>query len=281
MHGVGRNPARRFRLPVSGLYVMLSPLTGAEEILLAEGSVADPMLTLDLIGRIALAEPSPDDGDADWGGTDWAALTVTDIDTILMRLRQFMLGGTVSASLHCHAEGCGERVEFSFQIDAYLAHHAPKSPGGRGWRAGPDELPGWFRLETAGQQIRFRLPTLADQIAVDAAPDGEAWLAQACIVPLGLAARMQARVQEAMEKLAPPLAGPLDGVCPECGTRLQAHFDARRFCLHELRDRAHFVYDDVDVLAERYHWSEQAILSLPRLRRAHYAERARQSARAT
>lgn len=276
MQGVGRNPARRFRLPVSSLSVALSPLTGAEEILLAEGSVSDPMLTLDLIGRIAQAEPTSDEQE-----TDWAALTVADIDAILMRLRQFMLGGTISASLQCHGEDCGERVEFSFPIDAYLAHHAPKPPSGRGWRAEPDEQPGWYRLESAGQQVRFRLPTLADQIAADAAPDGEAWLAQACIAPPGLAARMQARVQEAMEKLAPPLAGPLDGVCPECGARLQAQFEARRFCLQELRDRARFVYDDVDLLAERYHWSEQNILALPRLRRAHYAERARQAAGAS
>ena len=130
MHGVGRNPARRFRLPVSGLYVMLSPLTGAEEILLAEGSVADPMLTLDLIGRIALAEPSPDDGDADWGGTDWAALTVTDIDTILMRLRQFMLGGTVSArtprapveNASAHDGSAMDRLAGRHQVAVLAAH---------------------------------------------------------------------------------------------------------------------------------------------------------------
>jgi hypothetical protein len=276
MHGVGRTPARRFRLPVSGLSVTLSPLTGEEEVLLAEGSVSDPMLALDLVRRIAFVEPSPDAGEV-----DWAALTVADIDAILMRLRQLMLGGTVSANLHCHAEGCGERVEFSFPVDAYLAHHAPGPARGRGWRAEADDEPGWFRLDAVGQQARFRLPTLADQIAADAAPDGEAWLAQACIAPAGLTARAQARVQEAMEMLAPPLAGPLDGACPECGARLQAQFEARRFCLQELRDRAHFVYDDIDVLAERYHWSEQSILALPRLRRAQYAERARQAARAT
>jgi hypothetical protein len=55
------------------------------------------------------------------------------------------------------------------------------------------------------------------------------------------------------------------------------HFDPRRFCLRELRDRARFVYDDVDVLARRYHWSERAILTLPAARRASYAELARQA----
>ena len=37
------------------------------------------------------------------------------------------------------------------------------------------------------------------------------------------------------------------------------------------------VFDDIDVLAERYHWSERAILSLPLTRRTQYVERARQA----
>ncbi len=52
-------------------------------------------------------------------------------------------------------------------------------------------------------------------------------------------------------------------------------FAARWFCLTELRKRAAFVYQDVDVLARRYHWSERAILALPSARRAAYAELAR------
>jgi hypothetical protein len=78
-----------------------------------------------------------------------------------------------------------------------------------------------------------------------------------------------------MEALSPNLADELAGVCPECRAPVTAYFDPRRFCLRELRDRARFIYDDVDVLAHRYHWSEQAILSMPAARRASYAELAR------
>jgi len=80
-----------------------------------------------------------------------------------------------------------------------------------------------------------------------------------------------------MALLAPPLAGPIEGRCPDCGAAIAARFEARGYCLRELRDRARFVYDDIDTLAERYHWSEEAILMLPYARRVLYAERARQA----
>ena len=54
-------------------------------------------------------------------------------------------------------------------------------------------------------------------------------------------------------------------------------FDARWFCLRDLRQKAAFIYQDVDLLARRYHWSEAEILALPRARRAAYVDLARQS----
>ncbi len=78
-----------------------------------------------------------------------------------------------------------------------------------------------------------------------------------------------------MEAMAPSLSGDLQGVCPECGASVTVHFEARWFCLRELRDRAAFLYQDVDLLARRYHWSEAEILSMPQGRRAAYAELAR------
>lgn len=80
-----------------------------------------------------------------------------------------------------------------------------------------------------------------------------------------------------MAALAPPLAGPLQGPCPHCASPIAARFEARLYCLQELRDRARFIFDDIDALAERYHWSERAILTLPHLRRTSYVERARRA----
>jgi hypothetical protein len=56
-------------------------------------------------------------------------------------------------------------------------------------------------------------------------------------------------------------------------------FDVQAFCLTELRNQAAFLYEDVHLLAQCYHWTEADILALPRHRRAHYAEFARSTGR--
>ena len=75
-----------------------------------------------------------------------------------------------------------------------------------------------------------------------------------------------------MALLALVLGGALAGDCAYCATPIAAHFEARNYCMQELCDRARFVFEDVDVIAARYHWSEAAILRLPAERRTHYAE---------
>ena len=128
---------------------------------------------------------------------------------------------------------------------------------------------GWGRLtaDAQGAQPRFRLPTLNDQIAVAGAADAPRALARRCIEPYPLSAKLAAHVETALAAYAPPLAGPLHGRCPDCDATIEARFEARRYCLQELGYRAQFVYDDVDILAGRYHWSERAILAMPYARR--------------
>jgi hypothetical protein len=263
--------AGRFVLPVSGLAVSLRQPTGAEDVLLADHAHAGPALVLALIELLAAPEPQ----------TGWGGLSVTDIDTLVMRLRQMVVGGKISASLTCGVESCGAKVEISFGIEAYLTHHRPRAGTIKrhGWSAAPcADAPGWFALsESGGEAVKFRLPTLADQIAVAGLPDAPASIAERCLGAARPSSRVLSRVETAMTAFAPPLSGPLHGACPDCGAPITAQFEARSYCLQELRDRARFVYDDIDTLAERYHWSERAILKLPFMRRVMYAERARQA----
>jgi hypothetical protein len=263
-------PVAQFVLPVSGAAVALRQPTGAQDVLLAEHRLDDPALVLALARQLGQADPSP----------DWAALPVTDIDTLILRLRQAVTGNRVLAEVTCTTASCGQRVDLSFGIDAWLAHHRPRRARGRDWRAEPAaDAPGWYGLRSGAHddEARFRLPTLADQIAVHGQPDAVATLAARCIRPAGLPGRARARVETAMAMLAPSLAGPLRGRCPHCAAPIAARFEARAYCLQELRDRARFVYDDIDALAERYHWSERAILTLPHARRTAYVERAMQA----
>ena len=261
--------AIRLTAPLSRIAVTLREPTGAEDLLLAEGRSDDPGMALRLIER--LAKPETD--------IDWGAQAVFDIDTIILRLRQAALGDRISSHIAC--SGCGGRVTLSFGIAAYLAHHRPHEGPltKRGWAASAPDDTGWGRLTPgapgASAQLRFRLPTLNDQIAAAGAADAPRALARRCIEPYPLPAKLAARVETALAAYAPPLAGPLHGECPDCEAAIEARFEARRYCLQELSHRAQFVYEDVDTLAKHYHWSERANLAMPYARRTEYAERAR------
>ena len=262
-------PAARFALPVSGHRVCVRQPTGVEDLLLADSPIEDPQLTLALVRRLAWSD----------GDLDWAALPVVDIDALILRLRQCVIGDHISTSVLCGVTSCESRVEFSFRIDGYLEHHRPRSLTSplRSAVAAADKA-GWYRLHGGGSEdADFRLPVLADQIAVAGVENPEQALVARCIRAQRMSARLLERIERAMERLAPALAGPVQGNCPDCGAQIVASFDARRFCLQEMRNRALFVYDDINVLAERYHWSERSILRLPQMRRASYVERARKS----
>jgi hypothetical protein len=256
----------RLVLPVSGVRATVQAPTGAEELLLAEGRPSDPALALALVRRIARADDP----------MDWGMLPVHDIDTLIVRLRQAQIGDHVMTDIACTRPGCGQRVDMSFGLGDYLMHNRPRQPRGRSWRAEPcADAAGWFQLAGDAGAVPFRLPTIGDQIEVAGAADASTALAARCIRTDALPVRLSRRIEAAMEALAPPLAGPLQGRCPECSATIEAWFDARTYCLTELCARTRFVFDDIHLLAERYHWSERAILRLPRTRRERYAERAR------
>jgi hypothetical protein len=191
------------------------------------------------------------------------------------------LGDRLLAETTCPAPGCGARVDIAFGIAAFLAHHRPLPPRLRAWQVAPcAEQAGWFVLRALGAAAtaRFRLPTAGDERDVAGHADAAAALARRCIAPLPLQAGARRAAEAAMTALAPPLAGPLAGTCPECGADVPIDFDPRRYVLAELRARAGFIAEEVDALAGRYHWTERAILDLPGPRRTAYAEMARRAA---
>jgi hypothetical protein len=265
----------RCRLPVSRRVLALRQPSGADDLLLVEAARSprgDAVLACALATRLARAV----EGDT----PDWGNLSVTDLDAFVLRLRQALIGDRIRADLACPAAGCHRRIDIDFSVEAFLAHHAPQEPAALEAAAEP----GWFNLageRSAGdpdsRPICFRLPTVRDQLAVMDRPDATEELARRCIRPADLPAQSRAHVEAVMEELAPSLSGELQGVCPECSTTVAVQFDARWFCLRELRERAAFLYQDVDILARRYHWSEGEILALPNVRRAAYVELARQA----
>lgn len=250
-----------FPLPVSGFTVFVRPPTGAEDLLLAESPAGDMTTALALARRLT----SPAEG-ASWSFED---LCVTDMDALVLHVRQVVFGDRILADLKCPARHCGQRFDLSFDLRAYLDHEPSRADS----EVVAADEPGWFRLRDGAAS--FRLPSAADVVAVTRSADPYDELCRRCILPVDVPAPVRERVEVAMDAIAPSLARELEGECPECGASVSVFFEPLVYCLRELRDRATFIYEDVDLLARRYHWSEPHILAMPQSRRIRYVELAR------
>jgi hypothetical protein len=247
-----------YRLPISGLQVLVREPTGAEDLLLQEARDLDVNLALQLFSRLVR---SPDVSE-----TDWRSLSVTDHESLLLMLRRATLGDLVRAETKCGAPNCGARADVSFRIGAYLASLKSHLPRGV-VKSGEN---GWYQF--VGDNVKFRLPTGEDLVALSSGSNREQELVRRCVKPAKISARVRRRVERAMETLAPALSKTLQGTCPECKAEMNSYFEVRPFVLRELRDHASLVFEDVHLLAFYYKWPEADILGLPSNRRSLYAE---------
>jgi hypothetical protein len=253
------------RLPVSGLELSLRQPAGAEDIVLLEAPANDAIVALTLISRLAHSvEGTP---------IDWGDLSVSDLEFLLLMLRQIVFGDWIRTDTICPAPGCNKRVDVSFRITDYLSHHVPRKPP----NIVASKTLGWFQLSNT--EVTFRLPTVADQIAIAYHPQPEQELRQRCMQPAQISSKLRRRVETALAALAPNLSDDLQGQCVECGATVTLFFDVQQFTLQELRHQAASIYEEVDLLASSYQWSEDAILALPHHRRQRYADRVRQARR--
>jgi len=244
-------------LPVSGANIALRTPDGTDDMLLQE-TVGNPVeIGLTLLQRLA-----------DTDERDWAALTVTDFEVLLLAIRAARFGQNLALGFACPA--CGGRVEVNIRIDDYLAGVEPRTfPG-----VAPDPTrPGWFRLDGAG----FRLPTAGDQAAVALLANPARHLAERCLDDTARHSRQRSRVERAMAAMAPEVSRPIAGDCPACGAAVRAPLHVARVVLGELGRAAAAVHDEVDLIARAYHWAEATILALPQERRRAYAERIRRA----
>lgn len=250
-----------FVLPVSGWMVELAQLTGAEDLLLQEIPATDLRIAVSLIGKLARRCQS------DTGATDWSALTVTDLGAAMLLVRRSAIGDRLCAEAACTNSMCSAAVDVSFKIGEYLASKQPRKVRG----VEPTQREGWYTLK--GETTRFRLPTCADLLEIEAAAPVSTLdqLKERCFDPAVPAASLRRRMEGAMSAMAPPLSGELCGRCPECGLSFTTYFDTVPYVIEELRAAATGVYGEIHLLALNYKWPEQTILALPRRRRMQYA----------
>lgn len=227
-------------------------------MLLQERQSGSVELALDVVSRLAQA--------ADGVPVNWRGLSLSDLEALLLMMRQTILGDVISTDARCPAAACGARVDISFGIGEYLKSRRPRKMK----NVEPSPQTNWFRLH--GEEAEFRLPTVEDLLAVEHHAEPHRELARRCTRPADLKPALRRRVENAMEALAPRYSSDLKGVCPECGAAFEVYFDVRTFVLQELHNHAAGVYQDVHLLALHYNWPEEQILALPQSRRAYYAE---------
>jgi hypothetical protein len=245
-------------LPVSRLKLTLREPTGEDELFVVETRLRPLPAAFELVQRVAVhAEHER--------RVDWDDLAVSDLQALVLHLRQAWLGDAVWADTDCPAAGCGERIDVSFGIHDYLTHHRPRTP--RGLVPSPDGP--WYEL--AGAPVRFRLPTVGDLLAATNADRGTASLTERCVEPAELSPALARRVDRALSALAPSLDGLVGGTCPACARELTLRFEPISYVLAELRQAFADVVTETHALASAYGWSEAVILALPRRRRRRYA----------
>ena len=244
------------QLPVSGLEPVLPLPSGADDLILHEAS-GPPVSRL----LAYLSELSPEN--------DWAALSVTDFEVLLLDLRRRLLGDYCDLALVCPA--CAAQVELSFRIADFVRDIRSRLPAG----VQPAlARPGWFICEG----VTFRLPTAGDQAAVAGRSDAVETLVDRCIDERDIPPRVRNRVERAMAAMAPEVSRSLVGSCPECGEKVEAPLHVTWLVASELTREAACLYDEVDLIARTYHWDEADILELPRHRRRAYLARIREAA---
>lgn len=264
----------------------LRPVTGRLELAIAETVETAASLPAAVTGALTVAVDHIDGRPVTSARA--AALCVADRQYLLVQLLIHL--GRGQSWRHGLCSSCA--APFDFHLDLAVL---PVNPA-------PDGYP-FASLRVPGGTMRFRLPTGADQEALafqgpgttmgdgdDDADDGasDVWaLLRRCWIapkapghgPERQAARAErwdrlqaqgdealARVEAALDAVAPGLPTSVQTACPECGAHNDVPID-----LHEaLAGRVDGLLREVDQLAARYHWGETEILGMPRPRRQRY-----------
>jgi hypothetical protein len=259
------------KLPVSSLEIDFRLPTGSDDLALIEANGNDIEQALVALARLAHAKAAamgrtPDE-------IDWQNLSVTDFECALLGLRQFLEGDTITCLLHNRSHGCNESMELSFSISALLDDISPRIPRGVVKGSGKAQS---FEIVAGTSPVKFRLPRVSDQLAVQGKPEGARLLLKRCTGRAKLSKPDAAQLERAMEALAPAVSREIEGICPSCGKAVKAILQVPRLVVEELMQAAAGIVAEIDLIASEYHWAEPAIAALPQRRRKAYAERIRE-----
>ena len=242
-------------MPPTDLTIEVREPVGDDELFLQETSLPPAPAMAALAQRVVtVAGNAP----------DWNQVAAVQLGAVALGIRRAWIGDRILSDARCPQPKCGERVDVSFSVTTYLAHHRPRKP-----RNVTTDDDGWYRL--SGKSVRFRIPTVADLLATVESAEPTAELAARCMEPKGMPAGAARAVDRALSALAPSLEDLVGGSCPECDASMMLRFDPLTYTFAELRNAFADIYRETHALASAYGWSEEVILRQPRSRRRRYA----------
>jgi hypothetical protein len=178
---------------------------------------------------------------------------------IALLLRLAAADGVEEFDAELRCASCRSSFEVTLTVEEMLA--------AAGERGDPVEV----RWE--GGVARFRRPTGRDQLAwLERSYADEAALAAGMAESLALDAMETplAAIEAAMDEADPLMRAAVTAACPECGREDEYETDPAGMALAHLATVQGGLFQEVDALASRYHWSEAEILGLPEWRRKRY-----------
>jgi hypothetical protein len=201
------------------------------------------------------------------------SLLPVDRDMLLVQLNRLTFGNVRFQTVACPAAGCGKRVDVQLDLSTVAPPDVPPEASGR--LSLPD-----------GRDVRYRLPTAGDQVALHGLPadELEAAFIERCVRPapegharslgpdevMSLPSATRAEIVREMIAASPELDMTLDLDCVECGQTFRFVYEPVHSLLSELRASRPALLKEVHYLAFYYHWSHGEILSLSRSLRREY-----------
>ena len=232
------------------------PVDGRLELAIAESARMGLLPAARVTLTLAMALERVAGGPADQERV--RALCVGDRQYLVRQLAAALGRDRLWLTRECDA--CGHRLDIPI-----VQSQMPVKPAGAGFPVRT------IRLQRG--EIRLRAPTGADQERISPLPEADAlraWI-DALVEPdpgttLDLDAGEMRQVEAWIEELSPEVSLEAQAACPACGVPVRLEVDPY-LCLETGADP---LLREIHILAMAYHWSEDAILDMPRERRHHY-----------
>ncbi|HET6236799.1 MAG TPA: hypothetical protein VFE41_17830 [Acetobacteraceae bacterium] len=192
-------------------------------------------------------------------GENTADLPVGAAVAALLARHRAWFGPTLRGVADCPQ--CNTRLEIACDVDELLRTPVPG--------------PGVHSVAADGHRVQFRLPTVADLIAVESGLDEDVaalGLLDRCLVDAKADAALLAPVSERMAEIDPLGDAELALQCESCGAQFARGLDAGEFLWREIETRALRLLGHVHALARAYGWREADILAMSPTRRQVYLD---------